>query len=368
MKECKQHRSIQESLIATTVAVLLACQTSYAAPIAVTNFSFEMGNTIKDFPVGEFYIGGMVGWSVSNPFSPGGEMFIGSLDPEFSGTEWFSEPTPEGDRVLLLYYRHQEGDFGIKRPQEFGVEQELDETLQAGMVYTLQVDVGNIQSGGIYDLDGFPGYRVQLLAGGHCLAEDVSSLTIHEGEWEASTVVFQVPDSHDLIGEPLGIRLVNINPNAYFIESATGESEVDFDNVRLDESAAGPPQFTPVITALAWPADGFENTFEIVGKGTKDLLIVGRGLSQHPNVPHRIRDPYLTLSNGKTILAENDDAPSIPQLPDLDPEDAAINVSLGPGVYTATLTSDYLNESGYARFEIYDLNPESNAQLIRSNP
>ncbi len=108
------------------------------------------------------------------------------------------------------------------------------------MRYTLRVQVGNIASGfgappfdQFYDLDGFPGYRVQLLAGGVLLAEDDNTLfgLIPEGEFRLSTVTAEVGPDHPALGQAIEIRLLSRN------EAQSAEDpgiEVDFDDVRLD--------------------------------------------------------------------------------------------------------------------------------------
>ena len=73
---------------------------------------------------------------------------------------------------------------------------------------------------------GFPGYRVDILAGGEVLASDVNTLAITEGTFATSTVTFNSTADHPQIGQNLEIHLVNL---------ANGPGlEVDFDNVRLD--------------------------------------------------------------------------------------------------------------------------------------
>ena len=83
-------------------------------------------------------------------------------------------------------------------------------------------------------MDGFPGYRVVLLAGGEILEQDMNTLagTIPEGEFAESTVVFTSGLNHDQFDENLEIRLVNLN----IVDPAFPNSdlEVDFDDVRLD--------------------------------------------------------------------------------------------------------------------------------------
>ena len=101
---------------------------------------------------------------------------------------------------------------------------------------------GNIASGigappanFFFNLDGFPGYAVQLLAGGEVVAEDFNSLftQIPEGEFRETTVTLNVGASHPRLGQQLAIRLVNLNIPGTPAEPGI---EVDFDDIRLDAS------------------------------------------------------------------------------------------------------------------------------------
>jgi hypothetical protein len=105
------------------------------------------------------------------------------------------------------------------------------------------VGIGNIASGtslpgssggaGVfYNLNGFPGYRIDLLAGGSVIASDNNSIgnLIPEGEFRTSTLIFDAPFNHPLIGQNLGIRLVNLNQPGTI---QAPNIEVDFDDVRL---------------------------------------------------------------------------------------------------------------------------------------
>jgi hypothetical protein len=109
-----------------------------------------------------------------------------------------------------------------------GLAQVLAETLEDDKEYTLTVEVGN--SWTYY----WPGYSVQLLAGGTVIAEDYNTVWPNYYKWETSTVkyTYDVGDS-GLVGQPLEIRLLNLGINTdgtaldnYF--------EVEFDDVKLN--------------------------------------------------------------------------------------------------------------------------------------
>ena len=100
--------------------------------------------------------------------------------------------------------------------------------LQADTTYSLTVEVGDSLT-----FPGFPGYKVQLLAGGTVLAEDDDSLTITEGTFATATVpyTYTVADVA-LVGEPLEIRLLS--------KGLLSDTEVEFDDVNLTVTLANP--------------------------------------------------------------------------------------------------------------------------------
>ena len=172
---------------------------------------------------GTFTFGDVPGWEVYDPnhlipSNPNAETSnYDVLDPT---PEYFTSEAPEGENVADIYLSQPPGS-GI-----VGLTQTLDSLLTANTEYTLQVDVGNI--GGIYigiDLSGFPGYRVELLAGDTVLASDDNSLFIADKTFETSTVKFTATDSNPYLGQNLGIRLVNILEGPGLVNN--------FDDVRL---------------------------------------------------------------------------------------------------------------------------------------
>jgi len=257
-----------------TIAVafaMLAPSVAAAAPVAITNAGFEAlytaGNLpaqyAGDVPAGAFPTGAPpAGWQDHRESgTPLADEFIGVLNPgtsaDYAGapagiTPCFPAGAPEGDNVALLFTGSASGG------QEYGIEQTLAATIQPDTVYTLTVEVGNIQScGGLvppYDsqfvIDGFPSYRVQLLAGGVVLAEDAGSLAPAEGSFETTSFQLTTGSSPAQQGVPITIRLVNRNLD---LVPAIGNREVDFDDVRLDASpvAAVPVGSAGVGLALA---------------------------------------------------------------------------------------------------------------------
>ncbi|MEO1529037.1 MAG: PEP-CTERM sorting domain-containing protein [Planctomycetota bacterium] len=218
--------------------------------ITVINPGFE--DTSGQSTFNEFTFGMPAGWDFYDPNGIIGSsgVFVGTLLP--NGTEFFNDTAPEGDRVSILFNSSREGD------GEYGFEQTLDATLQADSDYRLTVEVGNIASGfatngTFFNLDEFPGYRVDLLAGGQVLASDLNSLTIDEGEFALATIDFRAGADHALIGEALGIRLVSLNeiPSG-FTQATSPDLEVDFDDVRLSVTSVPEPSALGLVAASAF--------------------------------------------------------------------------------------------------------------------
>ena len=227
-----------------------------AAPVNILNHGFEdlyLGGNLPpqyggNVPATAFPVGAAPnGWS---PFGTvGAPAFIGVLNPGVMAEDplatYFPAGAPEGENVALTFFDGHQGG------AEFGIQQTLTATLQPRMRYTLSVEIGNIASGvsvvqpyasfGYYDLRGFPGYRVDLLAGTTLLGSDDSSLLPDEGEFLTSTFDVVIGNSHDELYEQLSIRLVNLNNQD--VNDPIIDLEVDFDNVRLDASPLASADF-----------------------------------------------------------------------------------------------------------------------------
>ena len=216
-----------------------------SAPIFVKNQSFEITTGMVD-PGNEFFFGVNTDWAIYDPNTIVGngagsnDIFLGTLEPDEVPGEFFTGSPPEGDQVAILFGfgngpAHPTAPTGAG---EYGIEQELAAALEANTKYTLEVEVGNIGegtgSGGFFPLDGFPGYRIELIAGSTVLAIDDDSLSIAEYEFETSTIMFTVGAAHANLGELLKIRLINLNQIPIGNDvNAPFDLEVDFDDVRL---------------------------------------------------------------------------------------------------------------------------------------
>lgn len=217
--------------------------------VAIINGGFE--DTTGQTVFNEFTFGTPVGWTIYDPndIHPDAGIFPGTLQP--NGVDFFDTTAPEGDLVGILFNSSREGE------GEYGFEQTLVDTLALNTDYSLSVEVGNIASGfatngTFFNLDEFPGYRVDLLAGGVVIASDLNSLNIPEAEFATATVNFSTGDFHALEGQSLGIRLTNLNviPNG-FTQETSPDLEVDFDDVRLFATASVPEPNTLGLLGLA---------------------------------------------------------------------------------------------------------------------
>lgn len=204
-----------------------------AQVIPIINPGFET-NVITP---GAFVVLDPTGWNRYDPFGIINQNAnsVGVIRPQ-PGIEYFPGGTPEGVNAALVFLANNAGT-------EAGLQQTLTSSLVGNTRYTLTVGIGNIASGtslpgssggpGVFfNLNGFPGYRIDLLAGGSVIASDNNSIgnTIPEGEFRTSTLVFNSPFNHPQIGQNLGIRLVNLNqPGTFQVPNI----EVDFDDVRL---------------------------------------------------------------------------------------------------------------------------------------
>ena len=152
---------------------------------------------------------------------------IGVLNP--STTTLYPGGAPDGSNVGVVFLMDNAGNQSFFANSPAGLEQTLSATLQPSSQYILTVNVGNIANDPTlphnqFQFAGFPGYRIELLAGGSVIATDNNSLLPGEGVFFTSILQF-TSSSNVTPGQALGIRLINLN-------SSVG-LEVNFDNVRL---------------------------------------------------------------------------------------------------------------------------------------
>lgn len=226
------HTSPRLPLLVAAVALSVSAASSrgHSAIIAVTNPGFES----PVLAAGTFNTTVLpTGWSAYGYVDVFAGRDLGVLNPET--TVLYAEPVPEGSNVGVVFLL-------TGGPTESGLQQTLTETLQVGMTYTLSVQVGNIApDGGPFNFAGFPGYRVDLMAGDLVIAFDNNTLLPGEGRFLQSTVTAAIGASHPAAGQPLGIRLVSL-------DGPTG-IEVNFDDVRLEAVAVPEPASTTALVA-----------------------------------------------------------------------------------------------------------------------
>jgi len=227
-------------LISCGVALGLGLSAASAAPVGIVNHSFEADPNSFN----EFFFGDPTGWTSIDP----GNILDGGLDVQgtltVTGSNYFGGVAPDGNNVAILFL----GGNDVGTGQEVGLGQVLSTDLAANTQYTLSVDVGNIDSGAaqngtFFDLSGFPGYRIELLAGGvllDSLTEGIDA-PIGEGVFALRELTFITGDSV-LANQALEIRLFNLNLSDPAFSGPGVDLEVDFDNVRLDATAIAMPE------------------------------------------------------------------------------------------------------------------------------
>jgi hypothetical protein len=220
-------------------------QVEDGSQVYIDNAGFELPVLEEDTYTGLSQLSNpALGWSIYDPNGllgkfPQGDPITG--DNVGVGVDNYPTPLvypngiPEGDNVGFIYVPTYEGaPFSIGEGV-IGISQTLDTVLAANTTYTLNVDIGNPEAytspanGFFNDFNGFPGYEVQLLAGGQILSADQNSLCIAEGDFETATLTFTTGSSGAYLGQNLEIRLLNLNEGPGI--------EVDFDNVQLTAQA-----------------------------------------------------------------------------------------------------------------------------------
>lgn len=157
---------------------------------------------------------------------------IGVLHP--ATTTLYSEPAPDGDNVAVVFLLDNFGNQTLFANSPAGMQQVLTTPLRTNTHYALEVQVGNIANdptppNNQFQFEGFPGYRIELLAGEVTIASS-SGVVPPEGGFVLTITELTTVAYHPLAGQPLGIRLTNLN--------AAPGIEVNFDAVRLRATPA----------------------------------------------------------------------------------------------------------------------------------
>ena len=230
-----------------------------AQTIPIANSGFE-SNIIGQ---GAFSVLVPQGWSIYDPgfIINQNANSVGVIRPDVPQL-FFPAGAPEGVNAALVFLAGAQS-------AEAGLRQTLTSTLQANTRYRCSVQIGNIASGTslpgsadggnvFYDLDGFPGYRIDVLAGTTVVGSDNNSIgaTIPEGEWRVARFYFDATNSHPQLGQTLSIRLVNLKfPGS----PGSPNIEVDFDDVRLSAGTI------PISAQLSIALVGAQPTISLTG-------------------------------------------------------------------------------------------------------
>jgi hypothetical protein len=214
-----------------TITVITKIPTANAASLSIVNAGFEEPITGE----GDFSINVLPGWTLYDPSNltsatiAGGEPIYGAYNPT---ADFYVNEAPGGINVGYVYLTYPAGSGVV------GISQILTSVLTANTKYTLQVEIGNIPPvNGFSSLGGFPGYAIQLLAGGNLLNQDFNKLSITEGSFVTSSISYITSANNSNLGKPLEIRLLNL--------LQSDGIEVNFDNVRLDATQV--PEPSPIL-------------------------------------------------------------------------------------------------------------------------
>ena len=203
------HMHVHHHVIGISLLVTWLVPAAQAQPLEIQNPGFEAVELADDeFLAGQ--LGGAPGWVGTNNNA------WGAWNPHVDA---YADEAPEGSNIGWLYQLPNQGPVAMSKT--------LSDTLQPEATYTLSWFVGNFSElyQTFFDLEGFPSYRVELLAGGVVLAADDNTLLPEEGTFERTSITYSAASDDPLVGEPLSIRLINFNDLPGF--------QVDFDDVEL---------------------------------------------------------------------------------------------------------------------------------------
>lgn len=251
----KSNLQITAPAFVLCIAGIVVC----AQPIPIVNSGFE-SNIIGQ---GAFSVLVPQGWSIFDPnvIITQNANSVGVIRPDVPQS-FFPTGAPEGVNAALVFLAGAQNAVA-------GLRQTLTNILQANSRYRCSVQIGNIASGTslpgsadggnvFYNLNGFPGYRIDVLAGATVVGSDSNSIgaMIPEGEWRQARFYFDTSPAPAQLGQPLGIRLVNLK---FPGPTNAPNIEVDFDDVRL---SAG---LIPVAATLSISLSGTQPTLAITG-------------------------------------------------------------------------------------------------------
>ncbi|MBD2184011.1 hypothetical protein [Aerosakkonema funiforme] len=167
----------------------------------------------------EFTVQDVPGWQVYDPSNLILIPFVSNYAVLNPATYSYLGEAPQGNNVGAIFLGLDPGS------GEVALTQTLSSVLQPNTTYNLQVKVGNAAPDE-FTPSGFPGYRVELLAGDRVIAQDNNTQSPLEGNFALSTVKYTSSANDPNLGKPLQIRLFNTL-------QGTG-AEIGFDDVKLE--------------------------------------------------------------------------------------------------------------------------------------
>lgn len=229
------------SILLTFVITYVSLKESQAqaAKIPLNNPGFEQPEqTTEPFPgAGFFDFETPTGWDLYDPNSLIPE--DASIATPFTGgwkpSEAFFADIPEGEQIGTIFLVPPGAG-------EVGFAQTSTAVIEPNKTYTLSASILNPPGlPGAEAFAGFPGYRLELLAGDTVIASDNNTIFVEEGEFATATVSYSSLVDDTYLGDILGIRLINTNlDNSSGLDGGNG-IEVNFDDVKLSGVAVPEP-------------------------------------------------------------------------------------------------------------------------------
>jgi hapalindole H/12-epi-hapalindole U/12-epi-fischerindole U synthase len=221
--------------IMTPFGILTNLNFARSATILLENPGFETPKQTNE-PVpgaGFFDFTTPPGWSLYDPNNlipenaTLGTPFTGGWQPSDS----FFPDIPEGAQIGSIFLVPPGlGEVGFVQSSGILIEPKTEYILSVAVLNTPSVE-------GSEFFAGFPGYRLELLAGNTVISADNNSVAINEGEFERVSISYSSLNDSIYLGEELGIRLVNLNlNNSSGLNNGNG-IEVNFDDVRLNATS-----------------------------------------------------------------------------------------------------------------------------------
>jgi hapalindole H/12-epi-hapalindole U/12-epi-fischerindole U synthase len=221
--------------IITYFGIATNLNAAQAATISLANPGFEAPKQTNEPVPGAGFFGFTtpLGWSLYDPNNlipenaTLGTPFTGGWQP----SELFFSNVPEGEQIGSIFLVPPGlGEVGFVQNSGILIEPETKYTLSVAVLNTPNVT-------GSEFFAGFPGYKLELLAGNTIISADNNSVVIDEGEFEQVSLSYNSLDSDLYLGQELGIRLINPNlNNGSGLDNGNG-IEVNFDDVRLNASS-----------------------------------------------------------------------------------------------------------------------------------